>query len=246
MRYVAALALLLTACSQPKQEKKAEQPPAYFKADPATAASVKGTVRFTGKVPPAKRISMDAEKACQDLHQTPVMEQTVLAGKDGALANAFVYVKTGLEGKVFEPVQEAVVLEQRGCQFIPRVMAVRTRQTIRIRNSDPVSHNIHPMPKNNRDWNQQQAPQAEDLQRRFGFPEVIIPVKCNIHAWMKSYVAVLDHPFFAVTDATGTFSFAGLPPGDYTIAAWHENFGEITQAVTLAASESGTATLVYR
>jgi hypothetical protein len=99
------------------------------------------------------------------------------------------------------------------------------------------------MPKNNRDWNQQQAPQAEDLQR---FPEVMIPVKCNIHAWMKTYIAVLDHPFFAVTDETGAFSFDGLPPGDYTIGAWHEAFGEQTQRVSLSATQAGTTAFIYR
>jgi hypothetical protein len=242
-----ALILMISGCTQtnPKPESKADTP-AYFKADPSTAASVTGTVRFEGKVPPAKRISMDAEEACQKLHKTPVTEQYVLVGKDKGLANAFVYIKTGLEGKTFEPPKDAVVLEQHGCQFIPRVVALRTRQTIRIKNSDPVSHNIHPMPQNNRDWNQQQAPDAEDLQRRFGYPEVMIPVKCNIHAWMKTYIGVLDHPYFAVTGNDGTFSFEGLPPGDYTIAAWHEIFGETTQKVSLGAKQTGTAAFTFR
>jgi hypothetical protein len=244
MRLLLALIVLITGCTQSKPPSTPA--PEFFRANPATAASLKGQVRFEGKVPPPKRISMDAEEACPKLHKTPVMEQQVVTDKNGGLANAFVYVKSGLEGKTFEPAKEAVMLDQRGCQFIPRVIALRTRQTIRIKNSDPVSHNIHPMPKNNRDWNQQQAPQAEDLQRRFGFPEVMIPVKCNIHAWMKTYIAVLDHPFFAVTDETGAFSFDGLPPGDYTIGAWHEAFGEQTQRVSLSAKQAGTTAFIYR
>ena len=132
------------------------------------------------------------------------------------------------------------MLEQRGCQFIPRVLAIRTGQVLAVKNSDPVSHNVHPMPKNNRDWNQQQPPKAEDLKRKFGFAEVMIPVKCNVHSWMRSYIGVLDHPYFAVTDKDGGFSLKGLPPGKYTVAAWHEKLGEQTSEVTVAKGETGT------
>jgi hypothetical protein len=116
------------------------------------------------------------------------------------------------------------------------VLSLRTGQTLAIRNSDPVSHNVHPMPKNNRDWNQQQPPGSPDLQRRFGFAEFVIPVKCNVHAWMRSYLAVAAHPFVTVTDASGSYSWTGLPPGRYTIAVWHEAGGESEREVTVAAS----------
>jgi hypothetical protein len=176
---------------------------------------------------------MEAEEGCEALHKTPVYDQSVEVSKDGGLANVFVYVKSGLEGKKFEPPTTAVVLDQQGCQFVPRVIALRAGQTLNVKNSDPVSHNIHPMPVNNRDWNQQQAPGSPVLQRRFVRPEVMIPVKCNIHAWMKTYIGVLEHPYFAVTDADGKFGFAPLPTGKYTIAAWHESFGEKTQDVEI-------------
>lgn len=226
----------------PAADKKAA--PAHFRVDPATAASVRGAVRFQGSLPSRQRISMEAEADCEKLHTGPVFEDRVRVGKRNGLASAFVYVQKGLEGKTFEPSQQAVVIEQKGCQFTPRVIGIRTGQTLRVKNSDPVSHNIHPVPKNNRDWNQQQPPNAPDLQRRFGFPEVMIPVKCNIHAWMKSYIGVLEHPYFAITNSDGEFTVNGLPPGDYVLAAWHEETGETQQPVTVSASETKTVDFV--
>lgn len=245
---VLAALLCVAACkqTQPVEVSEVKAPPRYFKVDPATSGEVLGTVRFTGKRPAPKPISMDAEEACQALHKSPVLDEPVAARKDGRLANVFVYVKTGLEGKKFEPATEAVVLDQRGCQFIPRIVAIRAGQTLRVKNSDPVSHNVHPMPHNNRDWNQQQPPDSPDLQRRFARPEVMIPVKCNIHAWMKTYIGVLDHPYFAVTGASGEFRFKPLPPGKYTVAAWHESFGEITQTVEVQPGAPVTVPFVFR
>jgi len=233
------MAVLSGCASKPVAEEP--KPPAYFQPDPARSGNVKGSVRFLGKAPAGHRVAMDAEPDCGKLHKTPVVEQLVKTGAAGALANAFVYVKTGLEGKKFAPSEAVVTIEQRGCQFLPRVVAVRTGQTVAVKNLDPVSHNIHPMPVNNRDWNQQQPPGAEDLKRRFGFAEVMIPVKCNIHAWMKSYIGVVDHPFLAVTGENGVFAFEGLPAGRYTVAAWHESLGEASGEVTVPAQ--GTAGL---
>lgn len=215
-----ALLLFLAACGGP--------PP------PQPTATVEGLIRFDGPRPTMPTISMEAEEACTKLHATPVLDSSALVNADGGLANVFVYVKSGLEKHSFAPPLETVTIEQKGCQFIPRVIGVRKGQTIAVKNSDPVTHNIHPMPKNNRDWNQSQAPGAEDLKRRFGFPEVMIPVKCNVHAWMRSYIAVLEHPFFAVTGLDGRYRFTGLPPGEYVVAAWHEKFGERTQKITVA------------
>jgi plastocyanin len=231
MRAALAAALLLFAGCGHKAQEQSKAPLSYFKVDAATAGSVQGMIRFHGKRPAPKRISMEAEEGCQSLHPNPVIEELVSTGRGGTLANVFVYVKKGLEGKNFEPPKETVVLDQHGCQFVPRVVALRSGQTLDVRNSDPVSHNIHPMPKKNRDWNQQQPPGSPDLKRRFARPEVMIPVKCNIHSWMKTYIAVLDHPYFAVTSANGEFQFTRLPPGKYTIAAWHETLGELEETV---------------
>lgn len=236
-----AALLLSAACGSkpaagPEAKKEEAKAPEYFKVDPATASDIKGSVKLAGKAPALKKISMDAEEECQKMNKQPVFDKAVEVN-NGKLANVFVYVKSGLEGKAFEPATEAVVLEQKGCQFVPRVMALRTGQTIAVRNSDPVTHNVHPMPRSNRDWNQSQAAGAPDLKRKFTVPEVMIPVKCNVHAWMKGYIAVLDHPYFAISANDGEFSLKGLPPGQYTIAAWHESFGEKTEQVTLPLSK---------
>jgi hypothetical protein len=248
MRHVVLLALTLTMvrCTQPKPETKATPAPEYFKIDPSTAAKLRGTVRFVGKKPPAMRISMDAEEACQKLHKRPVSFASITTDKKDGLSNAFVYIKSGLEDKIFEPPKEAVVLDQRGCMFVPRVIALRSGQTLAVKNSDPVSHNIHPTPEDNREWNQQQSPGAPDLERRFARPEVMIPVKCNVHAWMRSYIGVLDHPYFAVTGSSGEFEWAALPPGEYTVAAWHESLGELTEKVRLDKSAEGSVTFTFR
>jgi plastocyanin len=226
--------LIAGACGSPKPQVKSEAPPEYFKVDPATAAKVHGTVRFLGKKPAAKTILMNAEEACEKLHDKPVHLQSVLTDADRNLANAFVYIKSGLEGKTFEPPKEAVVLDQKGCMFVPRVMAIRAGQTLNVKNSDPVSHNIHPVPQNNREWNQQQSPGAPDLLRRFARAEAMIPVKCNVHSWMRSFIGVMEHPYFAVTGADGRFEWSSVPPGDYTVAVWHETLGELTEKITLS------------
>ena len=248
MRSLILFAVLagFAACNRTPPKPEAKAPPEYFKVDPATAASLRGTVRFEGKRPAGKTVLMESEQACQELHKTPVVYQSVETGRNGALANAFVYVKTGLEGKTFSPSEAAVVLDQRGCWFVPRIVAVRAGQTLTVRNSDPVSHNIHPHPHDNRDWNQQQPPESEDLRRRFLRPEVMIPVKCNIHSWMRAWIGVLDHPYFAVTGSSGAFAFENLPPGEYTIAVWHESLGEITRSVRVQPKEAAAADFLYR
>ena len=240
--YPAALMILLVGCAKPP-EKPGAKAIEYFQPDPATSSTVAGRVTFAGLIPKPKVIDMDAEEACQKLHPQPVYEAALLVGKGKGLANAFVYIKSGLEGKTFAPPEKAVTLVQKGCQFEPRVIALRMGQTLAVKNADPVSHNIHPQPQNNREWNQQQSPGAADLERRFGFSEVMIPVKCNVHAWMKSYMAVLEHPYFAITGADGAFRFDGLPPGSYVVAVWHEKLGEVTQP--LKATAKGEAKVMF-
>ena len=237
-------AMLLTGCAK-APEKAVEKAPEFFVPDPATAATVEGKVTYDGSLPPKKRISMDAEAECQKLHPEPVYEASLVVGTDHALANAFVYIKSGLEGKTFPPPTTVVEINQQGCQFAPRIVGLRKLQTISVKNSDPVSHNIHPMPVNNREWNQQQSPGTPNLTRRFGFPEVMIPVKCNVHAWMRSYIAVLEHPYFAVTGSDGSYRFENLPPGQYVVGVWHEKLGEMTQPLTVAPKSSGQLSFLY-
>jgi len=133
-----------------------------------------------------------------------------------------------------------VHLDQKGCVYTPHVVGVMANQEVHIANSDQTTHNIHPVPKINREWNESQPPGAGALVKTFAREEMAIPVKCNIHPWMRSYIHVFSHPFFAVTGADGSFQIKGLPPGDYTLVVWHEKYGEVEQKVTVAAKESKT------
>ncbi len=248
---VAGVALVLSGCGggtgPATKEATADKPAAAVtKIDPATAATVSGKTSFAGKGPARPRIDMSAEPDCKGLHSAPAQSEEVVVNANGTLANVFVYVKAGLEGKSFEPPAGNASLDQKGCIYSPHVIGVRAGQTIQIVNSDPTTHNVHPMPKSNREWNQSQPPKGAVLEKVFPRPEVMIPVKCNVHPWMKSWIGVLDHPFFAVTSGEGNFEIKGLPPGDYTVEAWHEKYGAQEQKVTLAASATQTIDFAFK
>ena len=228
------------------KESAATEKTAFTKVDPATAANITGKVSFTGTAPKPVRIVMDAEPDCKGLHTAPVRSEEVVVNTNGTLANVFVYVKAGLEGKTFEPPTGSATLDQKGCIYKPHVFGVRAGQAISISNSDPTTHNIHPMPKVNREWNQSQPPKGANLDKTFPRPEVMVPVKCNVHPWMRSYVGVVDHPFFAVTGDQGTFELKGLPPGEYTVEAWHEKYGTAEQKVSLAPSATQTVEFAFK
>jgi hypothetical protein len=228
---------MTTACSAPpaaKPEQKAAAP-VYFQVDPATAGTISGKVTFSGKRPPRKRVNMDDDPQCAKLHAAAVFDDPVAAA-NGALANVFVYVKTGFEGKTFAPPEKPAVIDQKGCWFHPRVLGMAAGQPLEVTNSDPVTHSINPRAKVNRAWNQNQPEGAPALKRKFAGAEVMIPVKCNIHPWMHSWIGVVEHPYFAVTGTGGTFEIPNLPPGNYTIAAWHETLGTAERQVTVAPS----------
>jgi hypothetical protein len=228
-------------------QKAPETAVAYTKVDPATAAKVSGKVMYSGPKPVRKVIDMSSEETeCKRSHKGPVQSEEVILNKDGSLANVFVYVSSGLEGKKFEPAKAPVKIDQRGCMFAPHVVGVMTSQPLLVSNSDPVTHNVHPIPEKNREWNQGQPPGAPEIERTFRVEEIMIPVKCNVHSWMRSYICVVAHPYFAVTGEGGTFELAGLPPGEYTITAWHEKFGKQEAKVTLAPSGAGTAEFTFK
>ncbi len=246
---VVAALVTLQCGGKPEQPKKAAaelKPVVYFHPDPATAATVSGRIRFHGARPARQVISMVSDSGCEKAHGgKPVYLETVLLSKNGDLANAFVYIKSGLEGKVFEPVPAPVLLDQHGCLFVPRVIGLRNGQVLDVKNSDEVSHNIHPMPVNNREWSQQQSPGSPDMEHKFPRPEIMIPVKCNVHSWMHAYIGVVEHPYFAVTGADGTYQWANVPPGDYTVAVWHETLGERTKQMHLGPSEHASLDFDY-
>ena len=216
------------------------------KVDPATAANVKGTVSVKGAVPANAPIKMNADPACAQSVTSPQEMETYVVGKDGtSLGNVFVYVKDGLGNYVFDAPTEPVKIDQKGCRYHPHVFGVQVGQPLEILNSDPTLHNIHAVAKNNREFNNGQPIQNMKTTHTFTAPEVMVPFKCDVHGWMNAYVGVLNHPYFAVTDAGGTFTLKSLPPGTYTIDAWHEKLGTQTQTVTVGASETKTIAFTF-
>lgn len=163
----------------------------------------------------------------------------------GDLENVIVFVAEGLGNRTFDPPSQPIVINQKGCMYEPHVLAMRANQRLQVVNEDPTSHNIHPTPTNNREWNKAEPPGSK-VEDSFSREEIAIPVKCNVHPWMRSYVAVFKHPYFAVTGKDGSFDLSNLPPGTYTIKAWHEKLGTSAQTVTISANETKQITFVFK
>ena len=244
----ASLGLVLLAGCGKKEEEPAATPavstPAAAAAtpiDPATVASVSGSVKLDGEAPKAAKIDMSQDPACKGMN----MAENVVAGA-GHLSNVFVYVKDGLGTRTFDTPKDPITLDQSGCKYHPHVLGVMVGQTIKIVNSDPTTHNIHPTPKDNREWNESQPPQAAPLEKTFAREEIMLPVKCNQHPWMRMFVNVTKSPFYAVTGPDGKFEIKGLPPGDYTLAFVHEKLGEQDVKVMLAAKDAKTVDATFK
>ena len=215
--------------------------------------TITGAIAFTGTPPAPKKIATDADPACGQKNPNLVTEDTVV--KDGKLANVLVYIKEGtladgtkIGDWSYKTAADVLTLNQDGCHYKPHVSAVMVNQKLNITNSDPTQHNIHFTPKNNPDWNQSQPNGAAPLSHSFAHSEILVPVKCNQHPWMKAYVAVLKHPFAAVSAEDGSFTIKGVPPGTYTVVAWHEGGQtgtEKTMQVTVAANGSAKADFAF-
>ncbi len=230
--------LLLAACSKKEEQStspSAETPKTEAAAAPvdaATAATINGTVKFEGTAPKPAKIDMSQDPACKGTNTS----ETIVAD-GGKLANVFVYVKEGLKGTYPVPTEKATI-HQQDCRYHPHVLGAMVGQTVEVVNDDPTTHNIHPTPKDNREWNESQAPKAPPIDKSFAREEILLPVKCNQHPWMKMFINVVKSPYFAVTDKDGKYEIKNLPPGDYTLAFVHEKLGEQDQKVTVAAKET--------
>jgi hypothetical protein len=220
------------------------QPAAASVVDEATAATLSGSVMFTGMAPEAMGIDMTEEPDCDAKHAGGKYTEQVVANDNGTLANVFVYVKEGLEGMTFPVPQEPVAIDQDGCWYVPRVMGIQVGQDLLIKNSDGLLHNINAKPQENRGFNISQPVEME-TKRSFRTAEVMVPLECDVHGWMQAYVGVLDHPYYSVTGGDGSFTLAPLPPGTYTIEAWHEVYGTQTQQVTVAANEQAEISFTF-
>lgn len=211
-----------------------------------SVSNVTGTVKFDGIAPQPVRINMAQEPSCAKMHGGMAVSQDVVIGPGGSLANVIVYVSAGLNSVGVDPANKPAVIEQKGCMYTPHVVALQAGQDLKVVNSDSTSHNIHPMPVNNREWNKSQPPGTPPIEATFAREEIAIPVKCNIHPWMKSYIAVFKNSYFSVTDKNGNFELNNLPPGTYTISAWHEKFGTISETIIVGPNGAKPIELAYK
>jgi plastocyanin len=222
--------------------------PAGLKVDASIAGEVKGTVTLDGLAPKNASIKMaGADPICIRENKTPQFQETFTVGSDGkSLANVFVYVKDGLGNYVYDTPTDPVTIDQKECRYHPHVFGMRVGQPLVILNSDPTLHNIHALPKGNAEFNTGQPIQGMKTTHTFDKPEVMVPFKCDVHGWMNAYVGVLDHPYFAVTDKDGKFDLKTLPPGSYTIEAWHEKLGTMQEKVTLGEKDTKEIAFTFK
>jgi hypothetical protein len=244
---------LLTVCSKgaaPAREPSAAPPapanPPAASSDVAAGGTITGRIKFTGTPPRNPPIDMSEEAVCKAKYTSTPTEENVVAGPANALANVFVYVKTGVPaGQTFTAPTTPVVLDQSGCRYHPHVFGAMVNQPVEIKNSDPVLHNIKAVAKKNRPFNVSQPNAGMTRNVTFSQPEVMVNLECNVHGWMHAYLGVRPDPFFAVSGQDGSFTIKGLPPGTYTIEAWHEKFGTQTATVTIAGTESKAANITF-
>tara|TARA_B100002003_G_scaffold127245_1_gene117544 strand:+ start:175 stop:894 length:720 start_codon:yes stop_codon:yes gene_type:complete len=186
------------------------------------AGDLTGTVNYDGKIPKKKTLRMDSDPVCNAAHSEAVYKQSFVVDENGNLANVLVYIKSISSDSA---PSEIAILDQNGCMYSPHVFGVQVGQEIKILNSDPTMHNIHGLPKVNKEFNFGMPKTVKEKTIKFDKVEDIFVVKCDVHPWMKSYVQVFDHPFFAITDAKGQFTIKDIPPGEYEVIAWQEKFG---------------------
>lgn len=202
--------------------------------DPATTGTIRGVVRFEGLPPASAKIPLAQFAQCANPKGT---DDDVLI-QDGKVQNAFVYIKEGVESYAFPPASGEVTLDQKGCLYEPRVVGLRVGQTLAVKNSDAFLHNVHALPKYSHAFNMAMAQAGTEIRKNFDAPEVMVAIRCDVHPWMRAYVGVLSHPLFAVTGPDGVFEIHGVPPGTYTLEAWHERLGTKTMQVTIGAKET--------
>ena len=205
------------------------------------ASSISGTITFTGTPPKLNPLAMAADPACAKKHTAPVPSEMLVLGSGNTMANIIVFVSKGVPaGKTYPAPTTPVVLDQKGCQYLPHAQGIMVGQPYRILNSDGILHNVHSLPKVNPQFNKPMPPTLKETTTTFAKPEPIFNIKCDVHPWMSAYIGVFTHPFYSVTGTDGKFTISGLDPGTYEITAWHERLGTQTATVTVGASDKKT------
>jgi len=244
---VTALAISVSGCGGNK--RSSEDVPDVSSGgrpvDESVAGSVTGAVKFEGTPPKARTINMASVPSCNSQHTSPATTEDVVLGDQGTLQNVVVYLKGDFSQYSFPRAATPVKIDQKGCLYTPHVAALMTGETLQVSNSDLATHNVNAMAKSNRSWNESEAPGTATINQQFAREEVAIRVKCNVHPWMKLYVAVLRHPYFQVTGKDGSFALKNVPPGKYTLVAWHELYGTKEQEITISAKQEQNVNLTF-
>lgn len=243
---LALCALLLTAAGCKKPSTTASAPAKnYTTIDWANAGTILGTIHFTGKAPQRIPIDMGQDPVCS-LAPTNLTEQYVV--QNGGLQDVFVYIKDGLGDKAYAPSSTPVVMDQKGCRFVPHVIGVMAGQPVKFTNSDATMHNVHMIPtlSTNQAVDVSEAPNSPGETRTLATPELMIPVRCNNHPWMEGFINVVSNPFYAISGQDGHFTIKGVPPGNYTIVADHQMMGQKTVSITVSPQKTTVVDITYQ
>jgi len=224
---LAALAALVSAgCKDKPGDSGAGPKPAVTKPAPTGSGVIQGTVKFVGAVPAPEPWGGAANADCRSLHPETIQLVRV---QDGKLQDAFVYVKDGLPEGTYDTPEKVVTVDQKACEFEPRVLGVMADQPIEFGNSDAFMHNVK-----SPEFNQGLATRGIKMKLKLANEGVMVPIRCDVHPWMRAFAGVMSHPYFDVTKADGAFRLAGLVDGEYTVVAWHEKLGTREQKVKVA------------
>ena len=196
--------------------------------------SISGTVKYDGPLPPSKLIHMDADPVCYTVNKGNVRSQAIVVDDNKGVANVFVYVKNGLVKNDYPiPTQDAII-DQGGCNYTPHVIGVMAGQKVKFLNPDGTLHNVHALCQINPEFNASMPDFRKEMEVTFNKPEFMFQIRCDVHPWMKAWVAVMPHPFFAVTGPDGRFEIKDLPAGTYEIEAWHEKLKSKTANIVVS------------
>lgn len=264
-RLVAVLLLLLTAvvlagCTPAEEEGESTETvevPDSEESAPGTTedeslppgptgdAAIEGRVTFAGEVPDLRPLRMEADPECAAKHPDPVPPPALVVGDSDGLANVLVRVTGGLPEGSYPAPAEAVVLDQQGCLYRPHVMGAVAGQDLKILNSDGLLHNVHSLSTANPSFNRAMPAAVTEATFELLRPEDPFRIKCDVHPWMSAFVGVMEHPFFDVSEADGSFGITGLPAGSFEIEAWHERLGTRTATVEVKEGETGQVDFVF-
>lgn len=208
--------------------------------------SISGTVSLAGKPPKPQRLDLSSDPPCLEIAGRKVMQQDLVVGKGGGLANVFVRLEgAGLEAAAGPVPEEAVVIEQRGCIYYPRMAGARAGQTLRVVNGDDIVHNVRSVSEAGSGFNIGQPFAGMAFDFDLVAAEPMMRLRCDMHPWMHAFIGVVDHPWFAVSGEDGRFELVGVPAGEYEVSLWHEKLGSQRRSVTITDGAATTLDLSY-